>query len=80
MSNSHNPGNTAWQALASAQPGDPPPRTKQRSRQAVRLEVEVRQLLERLAPPDIEGVWLDATGREPVWVASPVFRGTDSGK
>jgi hypothetical protein len=77
MSNSHNTGNTAWQALASAQPCDPPPRTKQRSRQARLLEEEVRQLLERLAAPDVEGVWLDVQGRDAVWVASPVFRGTD---
>jgi hypothetical protein len=72
----HNTGNLAWQALATAQPGDPAPRTKQRSRQARLLEEEVRKLLERLKAPDVEGCWLDV-GRDAVWVASPVFRGTD---
>ena len=76
--NTHNTGNSAWQTLASAQPGDPPPRTKMRSRQARLLEEEVRRLLERLAAPDVEGVWLDVRGREAVWVRSPVFRGTDA--
>jgi hypothetical protein len=74
---SHNPGNAAWQALATSQPDDPPPRTRQRSPEARMLEVEVRRLLERLAAPDIEGIWLDFRGREAVWVASPVFDGTD---
>jgi hypothetical protein len=73
----HNAGNAAWQALATAQPGDPPPRTKQRSREARMLEIEVRRLLERLKAPDVEGVWLDCRGREAVSVASPVVDGPD---
>jgi hypothetical protein len=75
--NTHNTGNVTWQRLAMSQAGDPPPRTKQRSREARLLEEEVRRLLERHAAPDVEGVWLDLRGREAVWVASPALDGIE---